>query len=154
MLKRNKIVSYMNICMQLSNFALIPLLLLMLTIAFINSANTNFTEGILIAIITLLSCQFILIPILRVILNVIGFKKVVFSENKIHYRGMIINSDQDCRVIYSKINLNTILSACAGELVLIKNNKQIILGVYNRYEIKKIKKYISNIYFAKDYVNK
>ena len=100
MLRRNKLVSYMNICIQLFNFILIPLLLLILTIAFINSANTNFTKGISIAIITLLSFQFVLIPILRVILNLIGFKKVVFADNKIHYQGVIINLDQDCRIIY------------------------------------------------------
>lgn len=153
-MKKNKVTSYFNVYIKILNIFLIPILLIMLMISILNGATNEFKIPLTLTVVILVSLQILAIPFLESVLNRLCVQTVTFSKNLIVYQKNEYSTIDDIRVVYSKINLDNLIFACAGELVVICDGKQIKLGSYTRSEVKKIQSLISNLEYSSDIIKK
>lgn len=145
-MKRNSVTGTLKvICFLLT----VPLTLIFLLLYVLTNVLGG-SDGLKVAfLISSLGCLLLLaiIVLCDAVFSVIGYNRVQIKNGVIIYRGKTYNIDNNSRIIYTKISFFNILeSRCSGELVLIENHNIIRLGRYFGYEIRKMKKYIPNIF--------
>lgn len=136
---KHKYMSGIKIFSLIINTILITVSLIILLVCLIVDSTKEFKIFFSLGIVILLSLHLIVLNIFNFIFSRYGKSKVIFSKNKIEFKNLIYEIDENYRIIYSKINYDNILQGCPGELILIKNNECLRLGWFTRLEIKKIK---------------
>lgn len=140
-MRKNRITSVFQVICIIVN---IPVILFNLVLLFFTRENND--KGIILLFLyTIIICFSIVLSsiIVNVIFSILGKRKIIIDKGSITYMNHEYIINEETRLIYSKISLQTIIAyGYPGELVLIINNKRIKLGWYFGFEVKKMKKYI------------
>lgn len=140
-MKRNRVTSVFQV---ISIIACIPIALINLILYFI-ARQKGSEEIILLFLFTFIICIFLITVsiTMNIIFSNFGNRRIIINKGSIIYMNKEYKINEEYRLIYSKVSLQTILAyGCPGDLILIVDNKEIKLGWYFGFEIKKMKKFI------------
>lgn len=119
-----------------------------LLICFVVDFPKDLKIGFSIIIVSLISFQYIILFIIDRFFSYYGKNKIIITKDHIKTRKYNILINESAKILYSPINFWNLVYQCPGELVVIKDGKEIMLGWFTKREIKKIMKFIPNIKFV------
>lgn len=119
-----------------------------LLVCFVVDSSKDLKIRFLIIIVSLISFQYIMLFLIDRFFSYYGKNKIIITKDHIKTRKYNILINDSAKILYSPINFWNLVYQCPGELVVIKDGKEIMLGWFTKREIKKITKFIPNIKFV------